>query len=52
VIATGVPNPATPSSRAPKQKPMTTSTTRRSFGMLASSQDRKASKRPETTAML
>ena len=32
VMATGAPNPAIPSSRAPKQKPMTTSTTRRSFG--------------------
>jgi hypothetical protein len=32
VIATGVPKPATPSSRQPKQKPTTTSTTRRSFG--------------------
>ncbi len=32
VIATGVPNPAMPSSRQPKQKPITTSTTRRSFG--------------------
>ena len=32
VMATGVPKPATPSSSAPKQKPITTSTTRRSFG--------------------
>ena len=34
VMATGVPKPAMPSSRHPKQKPMTTSTTRRSFGRL------------------
>ena len=52
VIATGVPKPEIPSSRQPKQKPITTSTTRRSFGRLASSQSRKASKRPDITAML
>ncbi len=32
VMATGVPKPDMPSSRQPKQKPMTTSTTRRSLG--------------------
>jgi hypothetical protein len=52
VIATGVPNPAMPSSRHPKQKPITTRTTRRSFGRCTSTQSRKASKRPEMTAML
>ena len=52
VIATGVPKPEMPSSRQPKQKPMTTSTIRRSFGRAISSQSRKASKRPEMTAML
>ncbi len=52
VMATGVPKPAIPSSRQPKQKPITTSTTRRSFGKLASSHTRKASNRPDITAML
>ena len=52
VMATGVPKPAIPSSKQPKQKPMTTSTTRRSFGTWTMSQSRKASKRPERTAML
>ena len=52
VMATGVPKPAMPSSRHPKQKPITTSTTRRSFGRLASSHSRNASNRPEITAML
>ena len=52
VMATGVPNPEMPSSRQPKQKPITTSTTRRSFGRCSSSQSRNASKRPEITAML
>ena len=52
VIATGVPNPEIPSSRAPKQKPTTTRTTRRSRGRCVSTQRRKASKRPDRTAML
>ena len=52
VMATGVPNPETPSSRQPKQKPITTSTMRRSFGMWSTIQSRKASKRPDITAML
>ena len=52
VIATGVPNPETPSSSAPKQKPMTTSTTRRSLGRCSITQARKASKRPDFTATL
>ncbi len=52
VIATGVPNPATPSSSAPKQKPITTSTMRRSFGKCLSTQTRKASNRPDLTATL
>ncbi len=52
MIATGEPKPATPSSRAPKQKPMITSTMRLSSGSRASTQVRRASKRPESTAML
>ena len=52
VIATGVPKPAMPSSSAPKQKPIATSTMRRSLGRCSSVQRRKASKRPEVTAML
>jgi hypothetical protein len=52
VIATGVPNPATPSSRQPKQNPTTTSTTRRSFGRCSSIHWRKSWKRPETTVTL
>ncbi len=52
VIATGVPNPEMPSSRQPKQKPITTSTIRRSSGMWSSTHSRKASNRPETTATL
>ncbi len=52
VIATGAPNPATPSRSALKLKPMTTSTTPRSLGRLATNQARKASKCPEPTAML
>src|ERR1700712_2569897 len=52
VIATGVPKPEMPSSRQPKQNPMTTSTIRRSFGKWSSTQSRNASKRPEATAML
>ena len=52
VMATGVPNPAMPSSSAPKQNPMTTSTTRRSFGRCLITHARNASKRPEETAML
>ncbi len=52
VIATGVPKPATPSSSAPKQKPITTRTTRRSFARWSMTQTRKASKRPDLTAML
>ena len=51
-MAIGVPKPETPSSRAPKQKPITTSTTRRSFGKWSVIQSRNASKRPELTAML
>ena len=47
VIAIGVPKPAMPSSSAPKQKPITTSTIRRSFGKWSRIQKRKASKRPE-----
>jgi len=52
VIATGTPNPATPSSRAPKQKPITTRTMRRSFGRWSSTQLRKLSNRPVATATL
>jgi len=52
VIATGVPKPEIPSSRAPKQKPMTTKTTRRSLGRWVSTQTRKASNRPDRTAIL
>ena len=52
VIATGVPKPAMPSSRQPKQNPITTRTMRRSFGRWSRTQSRKASKRPEATAML
>lgn len=52
VIATGVPKPAMPSSSAPKQKPITTSTTRRSLGRWLSTQARKASKRLDSTAIL
>src|SRR5208337_1540435 len=50
VIATGVPKPATPSSSAPKQKPITT--TRRSFGRWSMTQTLKASNRPDFTAIL
>jgi FAD/FMN-containing dehydrogenase len=49
-MATGAPNPATPSSSAPKQKPMAINTTRRSLGRCRINQARKASKRPEATA--
>jgi hypothetical protein len=52
VMATGVPKPATPSSSAPKQKPMTTRMMRRSLGRWLSSQIRKDSNRPERTAIL
>ena len=52
VMATGVPNPAMPSNRLPKQKPITTMTMRRSSGRCLTTHSRKASKRPETTAML
>ena len=52
MIATGVPKPEIPSSRQPKQKPITTSTTRRSFGRLPMIQSRNASNRPDATAML
>ncbi len=53
VMATGAaPNPAIPSSRAPKQNPITTSMMRRSLGRLAIIHWRKASKRPDRTAML
>ena len=52
VIATGVPNPEMPSSRQPKQKPITTSTMRLSLGKCLRIQSRNASKRPEMTAML
>ena len=52
VTATGAPNPATPSSSAPKQNPITTRTTRRSFGRWLATQLRNASNRPERTAML
>jgi hypothetical protein len=52
VIATGVPKPEMPSNSAPNEKPTTTSTTRRSFGMLSSSHMRNAAKRPERCAML
>ena len=52
VMATGAPNPAIPSSRAPKQKPMTTKTTRRSFGKCLVTHARNASKRPDATATL
>ena len=52
VIATGVPKPAMPSSSAPKQKPITTSTTRRSLGRWLRTQARKASKRLDSTAIL
>jgi len=52
VMATGAPNPATPSSSAPKQKPMAINTTRRSFGKCLITQARKASKRPDETATL
>ena len=51
-MATGVPKPDTPSSNAPKQKPITTSTTRRSLGRWSITQTRKASNRPDVTAML
>ena len=47
VIATGVPKPAMPSRSAPKQKPMTTSTTRRSFGRWLRIHARNASNRFE-----
>ena len=47
MIATGVPKPEMPSSRAPKQKPITTRTMRRSFGRWLRTQARKASKRFE-----
>ena len=52
VIATGVPKPAMPSIRAPKQNPITTSITRRSWGRCVTTQERNASNRPECTAML
>ena len=52
VMATGVPKPLMPSSRQPKQKPITTRTIRRSFGTWSSTQSRNASKRPLSTAML
>ncbi len=52
VIATGDPNPATPSSNAPKQKPMITSTTRRSSGRRRRTQSQRASKRPDETVRL
>ena len=52
MIATGVPKPATPSSRAPKQNPSTISTTRRSSGSEPTTQRRNASKRPDFTEML
>ena len=45
VMATGEPKPATPSSRQPRQKPITTSTIRRSSGRWSMIQQRKASKR-------
>ena len=51
-MAIGVPKPEMPSSKAPKQKPMTTSTTRRSLGRCSITQSRKASKRPDATATL
>ncbi len=51
-MATGVPKPATPSSRAPKQKPITISTTRLSDGRWSMTQRRRASKRPVATVML
>ena len=47
VIATGVPKPAMPSRSAPKQKPMTTRTTRRSFGRWLRTHARNASNRFE-----
>ena len=40
VIATGVPKPEMPSSSAPKQNPITTSTARRSFGRWFNTQSR------------
>jgi len=52
VIATGAPKPDTPSSSEPKPKPITISTMRLSLGRLASTQRRKASKRPDSSAML
>ena len=52
VMATGTPKPATPSSSAPKQKPIATRTTRRSLGRCSIVQRRKASKCPEATATL
>ena len=52
VMATGVPKPAMPSSKAPKQKPITTRMTRRSFGRWVSTQVRNASNRPDRTATL
>ena len=52
VIATGVPNPEIPSKSAPKQKPITTSTTRRSLGRWLRTHARKASNRFDSTAML
>src|SRR3979490_2277126 len=52
VMATGAPNPAMPSSSAPKQKPMAINTTRRSFGKGPITQQQNASKRPEATATL
>ncbi len=52
VMATGVPKPAMPSSRAPKQNPITTSTMRRSLGRWRITQPWKASNRPDETVML
>src|SRR5262249_8081440 len=51
-IATGVPNPATPSRSALKQKPITTRTIRRSRGSEAIIQSDKASNCPDVTETL
>ncbi|OIQ64918.1 hypothetical protein GALL_535290 [mine drainage metagenome] len=52
VIATGVPKPAMPSSRQPKENATTSSTKRRSLGRCSSIHSRNASKRPDFTATL
>src|SRR5262249_35981626 len=51
-IATGVPNPATPSRSALKQKPMTTRTIRRSRGSVLTIQADRASNCPDATETL